>query len=81
MQIDSFEGFGRTIMVRFMCYRCKRTAARKLQECRPDDHHVRDLSDLIPPEGWRDGGFYYPMFCPECAEKYDKFMEGENDGN
>lgn len=77
MEIPDLEGFGRTIMVRFMCYRCKTTASRPLKDCLPSDSGVRDLSDLKPPANWRNGGFYYPTFCPDCAKKYDEFMRGD----
>ena len=80
MEIPSFDGYGRTVMVRFRCWRCKKVDLRPLEDCLPTECPVRHLSDLIPPNGWRDGGFYYPTFCPDCAEKYDKFMRGEEDG-
>ena len=80
MEIPDFEGHGRTIMVDFKCWRCKKIAARPLKDCLPTDGPARFMSDLRPPKEWRNGGFYYPTFCPECAEKYDKFMSGEEDG-
>ena len=80
MEINSFEGHGRTLMVRFMCWRCKKTVARPLKDCLPTEGPMRNLYDLTPPKDWRNGGFYYPTFCPECAEKYDHFMRGEEDG-
>lgn len=76
MQISEYSGFGRTLTVEFMCARCKVTASRPLRDSLPHNEPVRNLSDLIPPNGWRNGGFYYPTFCPECAEKYDRFMSG-----
>lgn len=82
MNIPEYEGFGRTLMVRFVCYRCKKTEYKTLRDSAPKDYDVRNLSDLSAPKEWRDGGFYYPTFCPECAEKYDRFMNGEDeDGN
>lgn len=80
MQINEFEGFGRKLMVSFTCRRCKKIAAKPLKDCLPNDCPVRNLSDLKAPAGWRDGGFYYPTFCPECAKKYDQFIRGEEDG-
>ena len=77
MQIPEFQGFGRTMMVEFKCRRCTNTAYRPLKDCLPTDCPVRNLSDLEPPKGWRNGGFYHPTFCPECAEKYDQFMKGD----
>ena len=73
-----YEEFGRTMMVRFKCQRCKKTEYRPLKDCLPSDCPVRNLSDLEAPTGWRDGGFYHPTFCPECAEKYKRFMDGED---
>lgn len=80
MEIPNFEGHGRTVMVQFQCYRCKTVAIRPLKDCIPNDSPVSDMSDFEAPANWRDGGFYYPTFCPDCAEKYDKFMRGEEDG-
>ena len=77
MEIKEFEGFDRKLMVEFSCRRCKTKAYKPLFDCLPNDCPVRDLSDLKAPEEWKDGGFYYPIFCPECAEKYEKFMNGE----
>lgn len=77
MEITKFEGHGRLLTVRFSCWRCGKTALRPLQDCLPSDCPVRGLYDLKPPADWRDGGFYYPTFCPDCAEKYDRFMKCE----
>lgn len=38
----------------------------------------RDLYDLNPPIGWENGGFYYPLFCPDCKKAYERFMNGED---
>lgn len=76
MEIKSFEEHGRKILVEFTCYRCKKTATRPLEDCRPKEYSVRGLYDLIPPKGWEDGGFYYPLFCPDCREDYKAFMDG-----
>lgn len=75
--IPDFEGHGRLLTVRFKCRRCDATALRPLKDCLPSDCPVRFMSDLEAPPNWKDGGFYYPTFCPECAEKYDRFMNGE----
>lgn len=40
------------------------------------EHSVRGLYDLMPPNGWRDGGFYYNMYCPDCRKDYEAFMDG-----
>ena len=77
IEIPAFDGFGRTIMVQFRCYRCGKTEYEPLYDCLPSDHPISDLSDLSTPTKWRNGGFYYPTFCPDCAEKYDRFMKGE----
>lgn len=78
MQIDRFEQNGRTLMVQFECRRCKKTALKSFEKCLFDTDGYRNMTDFSPPPGWRDGGFYYPLFCPECAEKYDRFMRGED---
>lgn len=80
MEIPDFEGHGRTMMVRFRCWRCKEVEYKQLKDCLPRDCPVRFMSDLKAPADWRDGGFYYPTFCPKCADKYDRFMKGEEDG-
>ena len=81
IEIPAYEGFGRKVMVECMCYRCKKKDLRPYYDSMPNDFPVRNLSDLEPPNGWRNGGFYYPTFCPDCADKYDRFMKGEEDEN
>ena len=77
MEINNYQTHGRTLMVEFKCYRCKTTAIRSFEDCLNDaSEYYRDLYDLHPPEGWKDGGFCYPLFCPECAKKYELFMSG-----
>lgn len=66
-------------MVEFRCYRCKVTEIRPLDECMEEARECyRDLYDLNPPKGWQNGGFYYPLFCGECAKKYEQFMSGKD---
>lgn len=76
MEITKFETHGRKLLVEFKCSRCKTTVTRPLKEC-VDEIEYRNLYDLRPPKGWDNGGFYYPMFCPECKEAYDRFMNNE----
>lgn len=79
MKINTYGTHGRKLMVEFKCFRCKKTAIRTLEECMNESTECyRDLYDLTPPKEWRDGGFYYPLFCPECAKAYDEFMKGSN---
>lgn len=77
MELKEFEGYGREIMVKFTCRRCRVEAYKPLKDCLPNDCSVRGLYDLIAPANWRNGGFYYATFCPECAVLYDKFLKGE----
>lgn len=78
MTINQFESHGRTLLVEFECRRCKTTAIRPLAECMSEcKEGYRDLYDLNPPKNWKDGGFYYPIFCPECKLAYEKFMNNE----
>lgn len=88
MGIKSFEGYDRrvivdfnvrVIIVEFTCRRCGAKAYKRLPDCPPWGRtiNVSDLYDLEAPENWRNGGFYYPTFCPDCAKKYDEFMAGE----
>lgn len=78
MQITKYSDNGRTFAVIFECRRCRTTAARTLEECMKECEY-NFITDLRPPKEWRDGGFYYPIFCPECAEKYDRFMNMEDE--
>lgn len=79
MQINHYSSHGRTLLVKFTCNRCKKTETRPLKDCMTEiaESGFRDLHDLRPPEGWENGGFYYPMFCPRCKKAYERFMNGE----
>ena len=75
MEIKSIKTHGRTLLVEFKCYRCKKTETRDLEECLNEtSEYYRDLYDLNPPTGWKNGGFYYPLFCPDCKKAYERFM-------
>lgn len=77
MDIVRYESHGRKLLVEFKCYRCKAESTRSLEQCMEEQTDgYRDLYDLRPPDGWKDGGFYYPLFCPKCAEAYELFMKG-----
>lgn len=77
MEITKYETHGRKLLVEFKCRRCKITAIRPLEECMKEAKECyRCLYDLKPPKEWEDGGFYYPMFCPDCAKAYEEFMNG-----
>lgn len=75
MQINAYHENGRTMAVMFTCRRCQKVAYRTLKESMDRDYN--GLTDLKPPEGWEDGGFYYPLFCPECSVAHKKFMNME----
>lgn len=76
MNIAHYETHGRKLLVQFNCYRCKATATRPLSDCMNEQkEYFRDLYDLHPPKDWQDGGFYYPMFCPDCKKAYEDFMK------
>lgn len=77
IEVPEFKGHGRTLVVEFKCYRCKKTAYRPLENCRPSEHNIRGMHDLIPPAEWEDGGFYYPLFCPDCSAAHKRFMNME----
>lgn len=75
MEVKQYETHGRKLLVEFKCYRCRTTALKALEECMNETTECyRNLYDLKPPKGWKDGGFYYPMFCPNCAKAYEDFM-------
>ena len=78
MTINTYETHGRRLMVEFTCRRCRTRVVRPLEECmREQTECYRELYDLKPPADWEDGGFYYPLFCPECAKAYELFMNGK----
>lgn len=77
MKIDKFEMNGRRLMVEFTCRRCKKTVVRSLEICLGEvDYNF--LTDLRPPADWENGGFYYPLFCPDCSEAHKRFMNMES---
>lgn len=79
IEIQHYEYHGRRLMVEFTCRRCKKTALRPLKDCMQSVDYFQGLYALAPPADWYDGGFYYPMFCKECKEAYDRFMNGEGE--
>lgn len=77
MTLVRYESHGRKLMVEFKCYRCKKTEIRSLEECMEEvAEYFQGLYDLKPPKEWKDGGFYYPMFCPKCAKENEMFLKG-----
>ena len=75
IEVKRYESNGRKLAVEFTCRRCKKKSYRLLKECVNQEFNF--LTDLKPPSGWEDGGFYYPLFCPECKSAYEKFMNME----
>lgn len=78
ISIPGYEGYGRKILVEFTCRRCGAKACRPLKDAMPTDAPPSHMSNFRAPSDWRDGGFYYSTFCPDCAKKYDEFMRGED---
>lgn len=77
MNVAVYEAHGRKLLVEFKCYRCEKTETRPLEECMEEaKEYFMGLHDLRPPKEWKDGGFYYPLFCHECSEAYERFMKG-----
>lgn len=75
MDITCYETHGRKLMVEFKCQRCRKTELRPLEKCMEEaSEYYRNLYDLNPPTGWENGGFYYPLFCPDCKKAYEHFM-------
>lgn len=79
MEIRNYEAHGRKLLVEFECRRCKKTEIRPLADCMKEcTECYRDLYDLQPPKNWENGGFYYPMFCPDCSKAYADFMNNKD---
>jgi hypothetical protein len=79
MNVNRYETHGRKLLVEFECRRCKKTITRSLKECMEEvTECYRELYDLNPPTGWQNGGFYYPLFCPDCKNAYERFMSGND---
>lgn len=75
MNITQYESHGRKLMVEFECQRCRKKQLRSLEECISEVSDFNEkLYELNPPLGWRNGGFYYPLFCPDCKKAYEEFM-------
>ena len=75
MTFTQYETHGRRLMVEFKCRRCKKTEIRSLEECMNEAKECyQGLYDLKPPKEWENGGFYYPLFCPDCKKAYEDFM-------
>ena len=75
IEVKRFACKGRELAVEFTCRRCNKKAYRLLKECM--NNEFNSLTDLKPPSGWKDGGFDYPLFCPECKVAYERFMNME----
>ena len=79
MNITQYESHGRKLMVEFTCRRCKKTTLRPLKECMEEEKEgYQGLYDLRPPKDWNSGGFYYPLFCPDCKKAYEDFLNNNN---
>lgn len=81
MDICTYEEHGRKLLVEFKCRRCGTTALRPLQESVKEADYIQGLWSLNPPKEWYNGGFYYPLFCPDCKRAYDEFMDGKDADN
>lgn len=79
MEIKNYESHGRKLLVEFTCRRCGKKETRPLEECMKEaTEYYCDLYDLNPPIDWENGGFYYPLFCPDCKKAYKRFMDNED---
>ena len=76
IKFDHLESHDRRVIIEFRCRRCGTTSYRSAEECISEVDY-NNLWDLRPPADWENGGFYYPIFCPACAEAYQKFMNME----
>lgn len=79
MTIHNYETHGRKLLVEFACRRCGKKETRPLEECMKETAECYNgLHDLNPPIGWNNGGFYYPIFCPDCKKAYNDFMNNKD---
>ena len=79
MEIKGFESSNRRLMIEFSCRRCRRVELEPLESAvaRMDDYSPFRLDDIPYPAGWKDGGFFYNILCPDCAAAYERFMNME----
>lgn len=72
---NDYDKYGRTLLVRFTCYRCGKI---HIEELEPLDEkagdHYGHLTRLPIPKGWSD--WLWPRFllCNDCTTKLSEFM-------
>lgn len=78
-QFEKYSEDGRTLMIKFICYRCKK------EHIEPLELHDNDggregtygyLHNIKPPKEWKEIP-YSKLLCPGCYEKYQQFMKGD----
>lgn len=69
-----YEGYNRTLMVKFTCRRCNKEHVCELKDRVPEDCNGR-IDDIRAPKGWAN--HYGGLLCDECYPKYLRFISGE----
>ncbi len=73
-RFNSYSGYGRTLMVKFHCLRCKREEIDELSNRDTNDGYG-SLNAIEHPKGWETYGFN--LLCPECAQALKDFINNK----
>ena len=76
-KFNTYSQDGRTLLVRFRCFRCGATHIGELEAYDKDPESYENLHSLKPPKGWKDL-LHGPLLCPECFAKYTDFIQGKD---
>lgn len=73
-QFNEYSNNGRTLLVKFTCYRCGNEHIDPLEA---HDNDTREsygyLHYILPPPGWKEL-LHGPLLCPDCVRAYEIFM-------
>lgn len=74
LQFNKYSDEGRTLMVKFTCYRCGESVTIPLSEANVPSDHYGHLHNIDPPKPW-DEIPYNKILCPDCLKAYKEFMQ------
>lgn len=76
LQFNKYSDDGRTLMVKFTCYRCGASAIIPLSEAKIPSDHYGHLHNIDPPTSMCWGELpYNTILCPTCLKAYKEFMQ------